>query len=78
LGLGDDLRDYAVAAQMLEALGKTTVRLLTNNPEKRRQLEAQGISVTEIMPTGVFLKETNRAYLTAKVLKTGHRIRINA
>jgi GTP cyclohydrolase II len=76
LGLGDDLRDYEVAAQMLRALGQPEIRLVTNNPEKRRQLEELGIQVAETIPTGVFLKPTNEAYLVAKVLKTGHSIRL--
>ena len=35
LGLEDDTRSYEVAADMLEALRVTSVRLMTNNPEKR-------------------------------------------
>ena len=34
LGHGEDERDYAAAAQMLNALGATSVRLLSNNPDK--------------------------------------------
>ena len=34
LGFNNDLRDYDVASQMLFALGKESVNLLTNNPEK--------------------------------------------
>src|SRR5690606_14203700 len=33
LGLGDDLRSFDVAAEMLRALGKTEIRLLSNNPD---------------------------------------------
>lgn len=72
LGLGDDLRDYRPAAQMLHALGKSSIRLLSNNPQKRCQLVAFGIDVGDLVPTGVFLKRTNEAYLRAKVMKTGH------
>ena len=39
LGFGADERDYTVAAQMLLALGVRRVALLTNNPDKVRQLE---------------------------------------
>ncbi len=38
LGFEDDLRDYSSAAQMLFALGKRKIRLLSNNPEKKKQL----------------------------------------
>ncbi len=74
LGLKDDLRDYTVAAQMLRALGVSSVKLLSNNPDKIAQLRALGISVTKEVSTGVFLKPANRKYLEAKVLKTHHRI----
>ena len=76
LGLGDDLRDYTVARQMLDALGVERVRLLTNNPDKVAQLEKLGIQVEEQVSTGVFLKPANRHYLEAKVAVTKHRLRI--
>ncbi len=74
LGLKDDLRDYAAAAQMLSALNKNTVRLLSNNPDKIQQLRDLGINVIEEVSTGVFLKPANRDYLKTKVVKTNHRI----
>jgi GTP cyclohydrolase II len=76
LGLPDDERDYTSAAQMLKALGKETIRLLTNNPEKHRQLVALGIDVAATRTTSVFLKTTNRSYLAAKADKTGHLLRL--
>jgi GTP cyclohydrolase II len=75
LGLGDDLRDYTVAAQMLDAMGIRSVRLLSNNPDKMQQLKNLGIEIESSVNTGVFVKESNRSYLTAKVVKTGHTIR---
>ena len=44
LGLPVDARDYGAATAILADLGIDTVRLLTNNPEKVRQLEARGIT----------------------------------
>ena len=78
LGLPDDLRDYKIAAQMLQALNATSIRLLSNNPDKKSQLEQHGIQVQELCSTGVFLKEENKSYLRAKVDKTGHFIKILA
>ena len=52
LGFGEDERDYAVAAQMLLALGVDRVDLLTNNPDKAAQLETAGIRVDDSVPTG--------------------------
>ncbi|MGW7574690.1 GTP cyclohydrolase II [Streptomyces sp. NPDC054765] len=76
LGLGDDPRDYASAAQMLRALGHTEVDLLTNNPDKVAQLRALGIGVRTIMRTGVFRTRHNSSYLSAKASKTLHTIEL--
>lgn len=77
LGHGPDERDYRVAAQMLGALGVRRVRLLTNNPDKRAQLEAAGIDVADTRPTGVFLNKHNLAYLQAKIQQTSHMIQLD-
>ncbi len=74
LGHPADARDYTAAAQMLEAVGHTTVALLSNNPDKAAQLEGLGITVADRQPTGVFAREANRRYLETKVLSTGHTI----
>ncbi len=76
LGFPDDSRDFTVAAEMLRALGKTSVRLLSNNPDKRRQLAALGISVVSLEKTGVFLKDSNRSYLQTKA-DNGHQLELN-
>ncbi|MFE2550174.1 GTP cyclohydrolase II [Streptomyces sp. NPDC059355] len=74
LGLGDDLRDYTAAAQMLRTLGITEVDLLTNNPDKSGQLTRYGIAVRSTVRTGVFANPHNISYLTAKADKTLHTI----
>jgi GTP cyclohydrolase II len=78
LGFGADERDYAVAAQMLVALGVHRVALLTNNPDKVRQLELLGIEVHAHVPTGVHLNETNAAYLATKVRRQRHTLELPA
>jgi GTP cyclohydrolase II len=78
LGHADDERDYTAAAQMLAALGATTIDLLTNNPDKPAQLRAHGIGVREVLPTRVHASAANVRYLRAKVEHTGHTIRIPA
>src|SRR3954449_3251754 len=67
LGLPEDARDYTAAAQMLTALGITELNLLTNNPDKARQLRDLGIPVTRTVPTGVHTTPSNLRYLHAKV-----------
>lgn len=70
----DDLRDYTPAAEMLQALGISRIRLLSNNPEKTAQLERCGVEVHERVSTGVFANAHNARYLRSKVLKSGHAI----
>lgn len=74
LGLPEDARDYTAAAQMLTALGVDELDLLTNNPEKARQLTALGTRVRTAVPTGVHETPDNLRYLRAKVEHTGHTI----
>jgi GTP cyclohydrolase II len=74
LGLGDDLREYTAAAQMLIALGYPEIDLLTNSPDKVAQLGRLGITVRQTLPTGVFLTEHNVSYLYAKATITAHTI----
>lgn len=74
IGRGDDERDYREAAEMLRALGVTRISLLSNNPDKRAQLQAHGITVTQLVPTGVYVGPFNRQYLEAKVRHSQHTI----
>ncbi|MFC9425498.1 GTP cyclohydrolase II [Streptomyces sp. NPDC056987] len=78
LGRGADERDYGVAAGMLRALGLRRIRLLTNNPDKVRQLRDHGIDVTAAVPTGLHLTDDNAAYLTAKARTAGHTLALGA
>ncbi|WP_327316175.1 GTP cyclohydrolase II [Streptomyces sp. NBC_01235] len=74
LGLPEDGRDYTAAAQMLRALGITSLDLLSNNPDKAGQLRDLGIDVQDRVPTGVFTTPHNVRYLRAKVLQTQHTL----
>jgi GTP cyclohydrolase II len=78
LGRGEDERDYTAAAQMLAVLGAEKIRLLTNNPDKARQLAALGATVVERVPTGVHVSAANVRYLRAKVEHTGHTLALPA
>ncbi|WP_136706661.1 GTP cyclohydrolase II [Agromyces sp. H66] len=74
LGLPIDARDYGAATAILADLGIDRVRLLTNNPEKVRQLEARGIRVVERLPLVVGVGAGNAAYLDTKRHRMGHTI----
>jgi len=72
LGFSADSRDYAFSAGVLRKLGIHAVRLLSNNPEKVRQLEAGGISVVERVPCQPRVSRRTRSYLQTKKDKLGH------
>jgi 3,4-dihydroxy 2-butanone 4-phosphate synthase/GTP cyclohydrolase II len=74
LGLPADARDYGVAAAILRDLGISTIRLLSNNPEKGRQLNEYGIEVSEFIPLVVGVGDVNKAYLGAKRDRMGHHL----
>ncbi len=72
LGFLADVRDYDFPAQILHELGATKIRLLSNNPEKVRQLENAGIHVAERVPCQPRISKISRAYLQTKKKKMGH------
>jgi GTP cyclohydrolase II len=74
LGFRDDERDYAIAAHMLASLGVGSVKLLTNNPNKVRQLEEYGIRVSGRLPHVIPPNDHNRFYLETKARRSGHFI----
>jgi len=74
LGLPADARDYGAATAILKDVGLTRVRLLSNNPEKRRQLQERGIEVTELVPLVVGVGTDNEGYLEAKRDRMGHNL----
>ncbi len=72
LGFGVDERDYAAGAQILRDLGVTSVRLLTNNPDKTTALEAYGVKVAERLPLVIAPTEDSLRYLQTKAERMGH------
>jgi 3,4-dihydroxy 2-butanone 4-phosphate synthase / GTP cyclohydrolase II len=74
LGLPADARDYGAAVAILDDLGIESVRLLSNNPEKRRQLEERGILVSELVPLVVGVGADNEGYLDTKRDRMGHAL----
>jgi GTP cyclohydrolase II len=72
LGFAADARDYEFSAQILRQLGAKKIRLLSNNPEKVRQLESAGIRVVKRVPCQPRVSKTSRVYLQTKKKKMGH------
>lgn len=72
LGFEEDLRDYYPAAHMLRDLQVNSVRLLTNNPDKRLQLEHYGIQVVKRIPLKMKPNKFDAFYLQIKKERMGH------
>jgi 3,4-dihydroxy 2-butanone 4-phosphate synthase/GTP cyclohydrolase II len=72
IGHAVDSRHYGVDAQILHDLKVSSVRLITNNPDKIHQLEGFGVEVTERVPLWVGQNSHNRFYLQTKAGKLGH------
>ncbi|MEE3323229.1 MAG: GTP cyclohydrolase, partial [Pseudomonadota bacterium] len=69
-------RDYTPAAEMLLALNIERIKLLTNNPDKAKQITKHGIEITSLENTPTFETEENHDYLACKKKKTQHNLNI--
>jgi 3,4-dihydroxy 2-butanone 4-phosphate synthase/GTP cyclohydrolase II len=72
LGLPADARDYGIGAQILVDLGVRSMRLLTNNPDKRAGLEGYGLTITGRVPLPARVGPDNMRYLRTKRDRMGH------
>jgi len=72
LGFAADAREYDFPAQILKKLGATKIRLLSNNPDKVKQLESAGIKVVKRVPCQPRISKISRRYLLTKKSKMGH------
>ncbi len=75
LGFGADQRDYDISGEMIRKLGVKSVRLITNNPEKIKQLE-QYVPITERVPLELTPTEHNIKYMETKKERFGHYLTI--
>ncbi|HEY4008328.1 MAG TPA: bifunctional 3,4-dihydroxy-2-butanone-4-phosphate synthase/GTP cyclohydrolase II [Pseudonocardia sp.] len=72
LGMPADARDYGTGAQILVDLGVRSMRLLTNNPDKRAGLEGYGLRVVQRVPLPIRPTRENLHYLRTKRDRMGH------
>ncbi len=72
LGFESDLRGYGVVASVLRYFGIDSVRLITNNPDKVRDIADAGIEVVERIPLVIPCNEHNASYLRTKKDKMNH------
>ena len=74
LGHKADERDYGVGAQILHHLGVNKMRLMTNNPVKRKGLEGYGLEIVENVPIEIAPNQYNRFYMHTKKERMGHNL----
>ena len=74
LGFPPDMREYSLAAQMLRELDVKSVKLLTNNPEKKEDLERWGITVSKRVPIVIKANSINAKDLNTKKEKMRHML----
>lgn len=72
LGFEADMRQYDMLQIMLDHLGITQLRLMTNNPRKLQALEDMGVQVIDRIPLQIGENPHNRHYLATKAGKLGH------
>ncbi|MDL4841081.1 bifunctional 3,4-dihydroxy-2-butanone-4-phosphate synthase/GTP cyclohydrolase II [Aquibacillus rhizosphaerae] len=76
LGFPDDMRDYAVSAQILKNLGIKKLNLLTNNPRKISSMADYGLEVVERKEIQIPANKDNEIYLKTKVAKLDHLLKL--
>lgn len=72
LGFGADMREYTMCQPMLNHIGVTSVRLMTNNPRKVKALSNYGVQVAERVAIQTGMNPHNESYLATKAGKLGH------
>lgn len=76
LGFKPDSRDYGIGAQILRELGVRKIRLLSNNPKKRKGLIGYGLEIVENLPLEIKSNAHNAHYLKTKRDKLGHILKL--
>jgi GTP cyclohydrolase II len=72
LGHAVDLRDYALAVDILRFLEVRSLRLMSNNPEKIRAMQSSGIEIVERLSADVPASTHSARYMATKREKLGH------
>ena len=72
LGFEMDERHFMTACRILEELGVSRLKLITNNPDKIAQVEAGGFTVVERVPMAPPTNAYNQRYIETKRDRAGH------
>jgi 3,4-dihydroxy 2-butanone 4-phosphate synthase/GTP cyclohydrolase II len=74
---GTDTREYGIGAQILAAVGVTSMRLMTNNTAKYSGLAGYGLSIVERVPLEIPPNPFNESYLRTKRDRHGHLLDVD-
>ncbi len=74
LGMPVDGRSYKIAADILKDIGISRINLLTNNPDKEKQLMSYGITIVKSLQLETPVHAVNKKYLATKKNRLGHRL----
>ena len=72
LGFRDDERSYDVAVAILKKLNVKEINLITNNPNKVKKLNDEGLKVMKLIKLKIEPNEINKMYLNTKKNKSSH------
>ncbi len=75
LGLAVDNRDFSFAIKILQHHNINSLKLISNNPYKKKMLEQAEIMVTQMVTMQANINEDNQAYLETKKNKLHHLIK---
>lgn len=76
LGLEVDLRDYGQCVEILRDLGFTTVRMMSNNPDKLNAAVNGGLEVVNRIPIEFEPSRHTEKYLSVKKFRMGHLLEL--
>ncbi|MEM7617437.1 MAG: GTP cyclohydrolase II, partial [Pseudomonadota bacterium] len=73
IGFNNDERDYTIASLILENLAINQISLLTNNPDKVKQLNTYNININQTIPLITPSNEYNKEYMKVKAERLNHK-----
>lgn len=76
LGFPSDARSYKIARDILNDLGVSSIYLLTNNPDKKDQLQKFGIDINKRVALEIKPNKVDLDYLKVKKSKMQHQLKL--
>ena len=74
LGFDADQRRHENACKLLKLLGVSSIKLITNNPEKISQVQKGGIKVIDTVQIKVKVAAEAKKYMETKKIRSGHNL----